>query len=98
MVSVTLEDVPFNHAKSHLRLLEYGILGYPVVCSDLTPYRGDFPVTRVRNRHRDWVEAIREHVTDLAASAERGDVLRAHVRKHWLLENNLDVWLEGWLA
>jgi GT2 family glycosyltransferase len=93
-----LEDVPFNHAKSHLRLLEYGILGYPVVCSDLTPYRGDFPVTRVRNRHRDWVEAIREHVTDLAASAERGDVLRAHVRKHWLLENNLDVWLEGWLA
>ena len=92
-----LEDVPFNHAKSHLRLLEYGILGYPVVCSDLTPYRGDFPVTRVRNRHRDWVEAIRAHVSDLDATAEQGDALRKHVREHWLLENNLDAWLEGWL-
>jgi GT2 family glycosyltransferase len=92
-----LEDVPFNHAKSHLRLLEYGILGYPVVCSDITPYRGDFPVTRVRNRYRDWVEAIREHVADLDALAAQGDALRSHVREHWLLENNLDAWMRGWL-
>ena len=92
-----LEDVAFNHSKSSLRLLEYGILGYPVVCSDLTPYRGDFPVTRVRNRFRDWVEAIRGHMADLDATAAQGDALRGHVRQHWLLENNLDRWLQGWL-
>lgn len=92
-----LEDVPFNHAKSHLRLLEYGILGYPVVCSDITPYRGDFPVTRVRNRFRDWVEAIRAHLADLDATAQQGDALRRHVRERWLLEENLDAWLQGWL-
>jgi hypothetical protein len=92
-----LEDVPFNHAKSHLRLLEYGILGYPVVCSDLTPYRGAFPVTRVRNRHRNWVEAVREHLSDLDATHAAGDRLREHVREHWLLERNLDAWLRGWL-
>lgn len=92
-----LEDVPFNHAKSHLRLLEFGILGYPVVCSDLTPYRGDFPVTRVRNRFRDWADAIRDHIADLDATARQGDALREYVRNHWLLENNLNVWLGGWL-
>lgn len=92
-----LEDVPFNHAKSHLRLLEYGILGYTVIASDLTPYQGDYPVTLVRNKYKDWVEAIREHVHDLDESHRRGDLLQAYVRDHWVLEKNLSVWLNGWL-
>jgi glycosyltransferase involved in cell wall biosynthesis len=92
-----LEDVPFNHAKSHLRLLEYGIMGYPVVCTDITPYRGDYPVTRVPNKFKAWVEAIREHVSDRDELARRGDALREHVRANWILEDNLDVWLRAWL-
>jgi hypothetical protein len=92
-----LEDNPFNEAKSHLRLLEYGILGYPVVCSDIYPYQGDFPVTRVSNRYRDWIKAIREAVADRAALAAAGDRLREQVRTHWLLEQNLDDWIGAWL-
>ncbi|WP_308388911.1 glycosyltransferase [Acidithiobacillus sp. AMEEHan] len=92
-----LEDNPFNEAKSHLRLLEYGILGYPVVCSDVYPYQGDFPVVRVNNRYRDWMRAIREAVSDRQALAEMGNHLREKVRAHWLLENHLDDWLAAWL-
>ncbi|MDO8892021.1 MAG: glycosyltransferase [Sulfurimicrobium sp.] len=92
-----LEDIPLNHAESHLRLLEYGMLGYPVICTDITPYRGAYPVTRVKNRTRDWVEAIREHVSDLDELARRGDVLRDFVREKWMLEDNLDSWLKAWL-
>ncbi|MHB1530763.1 rhamnan synthesis F family protein [Acidithiobacillus sp.] len=92
-----LEDNPFNEAKSHLRLLEYGVLGYPVVCSDLTPYQGDFPVWRVANRYRDWIRAIREAVSDRDALARQGDLLREKVRQQWLLEDHLDVWLQAWL-
>ncbi|MBU2787401.1 glycosyltransferase [Acidithiobacillus sp. YTS05] len=92
-----LEDNPFNEAKSHLRLLEYGILGYPVVCSDVHPYQGDFPVVRVSNRYRDWMKAIREAIADRQALAEMGDRLREQVRAHWLLENRLDDWLAAWL-
>ncbi len=92
-----LEDNPFNEAKSHLRLLEYGVLGYPVVCSDLTPYQGDFPVWRVANRYRDWLKTIREAVSDRAALARQGDLLREKVRQQWLLEDHLDVWLQAWL-
>ncbi len=92
-----LEDVPFNHGKSHLRLLEYGVLGYPVICTDITPYRGDYPVTRVTNRFKDWVDAIRSHVAERDALARRGDVLRDYINANWILEDNLDVWAKAWL-
>lgn len=92
-----LEDVPFNHAKSHLRLLEYGILGYPVVCTDITPYRGDYPVTRVPNRFKAWQEAILERVREREALRQEGERLRAYIRREWILEDHLDRWLKVWL-
>ncbi len=92
-----LEDVPFNHGKSHLRLLEYGVLGYPVICTDITPYRGDYPVTRVPNKFKDWVEAIRSHVADRDELARRGDALREYIEAKWMLEDHLDVWVKSWL-
>ena len=92
-----LEIHAFNEAKSHLKLLEYGILGYPVICTDIAPYQGDFPVTRLKNRFQNWVKAIREHAADLDECGRRGDALRNHVVRHWILEDNLDVWLDAWL-
>jgi GT2 family glycosyltransferase len=92
-----LEDVPFNHGKSHLRLLEYGVLGYPVICTDITPYRGDYPVTRVPSRFKDWVDAIRSHVADRDELARRGDVLRDYINANWILEDHLDIWQRAWL-
>ena len=93
-----LQDHPFNTCKSNLRLLEYGACGYPVVCSDLPPYRGDLPATRVRNRRQDWIDAIRMHLADLPASLAAGHALRAAVRRDWMLEGpGLDTWRRAWL-
>lgn len=92
-----LELNPFNDSKTNLRLLEYGALGYPVICTDFTPYQGDFPVTRVKNDTKAWVNAIREHIADLDAAARMGDALREKVMQEWVLEDNLDVWLKAWL-
>jgi glycosyltransferase involved in cell wall biosynthesis len=33
-----LADVPFNHGKSNLRILQYWATGYPVIASDVGPY------------------------------------------------------------
>lgn len=88
-----LEDHPFNVAKSNLRLLEYGVLGWPVVCTDLEPYRGA-PVKRVANTATAWIEAIRERVHDLDAAEGEGDRLRSWVLAHWMLEDHLGQWLE----
>jgi hypothetical protein len=92
-----LEEHPFNEAKSNLRLLEYGVLGYPVVCSDILPYQGGLPVTRVANRQRDWVRAIRDRVADRAACRRAGTELRAAVLRDWMLEDHLDEWKRAWL-
>ena len=94
-----LEQNRFNECKSNLRLLEYGACAVPVVCSDVGPYRGDeLPVTRVRNRHRDWVGAIRDHLVDATARATVGDALRTMVQRDWMLAGSgLEEWREAWL-
>jgi O-antigen biosynthesis protein len=92
-----LEHHPFNEAKSNLRLLEYGILGYPVLCTDIVPYQGALPVTRVANRHVTWIRAIRELVADRGALRRFGEKLRAAVAANWLLDDHLDDCLRAWL-
>ncbi|MEI2417576.1 glycosyltransferase [Orrella sp. JC864] len=94
-----LEDNLFNRCKSNLRLLEYGACGFPVVCSDIMPYRGPLPVTRVKPRFKDWVEAIRMHTHDLDATAKAGDALRQAVLQNWMLDQkHAAYWLSQWLA
>jgi GT2 family glycosyltransferase len=91
-----LEICAFNEAKSNLHLLEFGILGYPVVCTDIFPYRTDDPpVTRLPNVPKKWIAAIRERIADLDALAREGDALREWVRKNYLLENRLDEWMSA---
>ena len=92
-----LEMNAFNEAKSPLKLLEYGVLGYPVVCTDILPYQGDFPVTRVPNRARTWIDAIRAHLADPVEAGRKGAELRSHVLEHWMLEDHLDEWQAAWL-
>ncbi|WP_211263688.1 glycosyltransferase [Stenotrophomonas terrae] len=94
-----LEENRFNECKSNLRLLEYGACAVPVVCSDVGPYRDPaLPVTRVRNRHREWVGAIREHLADADVRRLAGDALKSVVHRDWMLEGaGLDEWRAAWL-
>ncbi len=94
-----VEQNLFNECKSNLRLLEYGACGFPVICSDVRCYQGDgLPVTRVKNRFRDWVDAIRTHINDFDSAARAGDELRAAVLNGWMLEGeNLEAWRKAWL-
>ena len=93
-----LESHIFNDCKSNLRLLEYGACGFPVVCSDALPYRCNLPVTRVKNRYKDWMDAIRMHTNDLDAAAAAGDALRDAIQSDWMLEGpHLSDWLQAWM-
>jgi glycosyltransferase involved in cell wall biosynthesis len=91
-----LELHPFNESKSNLRLLEYGVLGWPVICTDIYPYRtNNPPVIYVQNQVDEWVAAIRQILADKAALADAGSALKAWVLKHYMLEDHLDEWLEA---
>lgn len=86
---VPLEDNAFNAAKSNLRLLEFGILGWPVICSDVYPYR-EAPVTRVKNRYKDWEKAFLSKISDAAALKNEGDQLKKWVEENYMLEDHVD--------
>ena len=86
-----LEVHPFNEAKSNLRLLEYGVFGWPVICTDIYPYQ-DAPVKCIRNNKQEWLNAIRERIHDLDAAYKEGDVLMQWVRGNHMLNDHVDEW------
>lgn len=87
-----LELNRFNTAKSNLRLLEYGAVGYPVIATDILPYR-NAPVTRVPNNPKSWINVIRDHIHELEATRLAGEQLREWVLSNWMLAQHLDEWL-----
>lgn len=89
-----LDVNPFNEAKSNLRLLEYGAMRWPVVCTDIYPYQ-KAPVTRVSNTTAEWVSAIREKLSDRPAARREGEALRAWVEASFVLQAHADEWLEA---
>lgn len=60
---VPLNDIPFNHAKSTIKGLEYASAGVPFVASGLPEYQrlADDGVGRIANTSEDWVR----HLTEL---------------------------------
>ncbi|UUE34839.1 glycosyltransferase [Pectobacterium aroidearum] len=95
---VPLEYNQFNECKSNLRLMELGACGVPVICTDIEPYRCNLPVTRVDNRFKSWMDAIRIHLAEMDATERMGDQLRDAVYQDWMLEGDgLTDWLQAWL-
>ncbi|MCB1886717.1 MAG: glycosyltransferase [Rhodocyclaceae bacterium] len=94
-----LEIHPFNECKSNLRLLEYGALGWPVVCTDIDPYRTDAPpVIRLENRPDAWIDAIECQLADRDQLRTSGSHLRDWVHANYMLEANLDPWMSALLG
>jgi glycosyltransferase involved in cell wall biosynthesis len=87
-----LVDNLFNRCKSNLRLLEYGAMGWPVVCSDVYPYRTDDPpAVRVVNDTQAWVQAIRT----LYAPEVRQQLGQSLAK--WVDEKfHLNQWVDEW--
>lgn len=59
---VPLNDVPFNHAKSFIKGLEYAAAGVPFIASGLPEYQylADSGVGRVANNEADWLYHLEE--------------------------------------
>lgn len=57
---IPLNDIPFNHAKSNLKGLEYSAAGIPFVAQDLPEYQRlhDLGVGRVAHGPEEWVTQV----------------------------------------
>ena len=92
-----LDVLPYNDAKSNLRLLELGAMGYPVICSaGVGAFEYDLPVTRVENRPDAWIAAIVAAIADRDALANQGDILRGSIHAGWMLSGRAQDWATAW--
>lgn len=88
-----LERNIFNECKSNLRLLEYGAASYPVICTDIVPYREqNAPVIRLDNQTDLWIDAIRTAISDIDKLRKSGQALHDWVWQHYDLEHHLPHW------
>lgn len=91
-----LEDNAFNACKSNLRLLEYGAMSWPVVCSDVYPYQSDDPpVLRVPNDHDAWLEALGRLIRDAELRRAHGQALNDWLHRHYVLDNHAGAWFQA---
>jgi glycosyltransferase involved in cell wall biosynthesis len=78
-----LNDIPFNHAKSDIKLLEYSAAGIPWVGSALSSYSQlvqDWGMGRVAKRPKDWIKHLKQ-LKDPNARSSEGASLREAVWK-----------------
>ncbi|HET9650657.1 MAG TPA: glycosyltransferase [Usitatibacter sp.] len=77
-----LADHPFNRAKSDLKVLEYGVLGIPVIASAVGAYR-ETPAWLVGG-FDEWIDAVRSFARDRQSAHAQGHILR-----QWVLTNRM---------
>lgn len=87
-----LEDNHFNRCKSNLRLLEYGAMGWPVVCSDVYPYRTDHPPVIRCSDTQAWIDALEKLIAEPALRQDLGRQLHEWVDQRYRLRH----WLPSW--
>lgn len=91
MAIAPLVDNSFNHAKSNLKLLEYGALSLPTICSDTKNYINS-PAIVIENDPQKWTDAILELANNTALRTQKAQLLYQWVHDHYFLEDHLDQW------
>ncbi|HRD34350.1 MAG TPA: glycoside hydrolase family 99-like domain-containing protein [Rhodocyclaceae bacterium] len=86
----------FNECKSNLRLLEYGILGIPVIATDIVPYQCGLPVALLPNDAAAWTREIRARIGASDALRADGSSLRDAILQNWTVDTHLPGWVSAW--
>lgn len=94
-----LGDNPFNHCKSSMKYLEYSALGLPGVYSRITPYASqitDGVNGFLASSPDEWREKICRLIEDSQLRQEVGAAAQDSVRRHWLLRDHAQEWVEAY--
>ena len=92
------EDSTVNRFKDAFSLLELAACGIPVVCSAVDSLQNHISATRVKNRHKDWLLAVRSSLYLREDLATRSAQLRQELKEtDWSDEMMLQQRLKAWL-
>jgi len=89
-----LEINEFNKCKSNLRLLEYGACRFPVVASNIEPYK-DLPCECVDNTTESWLNGIKK-LEDKTYRDNLAISLHNKVISDFILEDNISGIVRSW--
>lgn len=91
---VPLRDVPFNHAKSFIKGLEYAAAGIPFIASDLPEYRFLFEagIGRIASNQDEWIY----HFDELLNKDIRKD--ESEINKELLSDFTIEKRADDWDA
>lgn len=86
-----LTDCDFNRAKSNLRILEYATCKYPVVASDVHPYRTFKKEAILCKEKEDWYEALERLVLNEAKRKEIAEKTYRKAKKEYNVWSNCKI-------
>ena len=92
-----LVDNLFNRCKSHLKFLEYGVMGAPGVFSRLEPYTAIVQHGQnglLANSLDEWEENLTKLIEDPALRLRLAINAQQTIREKWLLSKNAFLWRE----
>lgn len=93
-----LEDIPFNHGKSNLRLLQHALTGSPVVASDVGEYGRFRNALHVkRNDPELWEKAIAGLLDNPKLRGELIEGAKKEVMERYDIEKNTSYWAEFYI-
>jgi glycosyltransferase involved in cell wall biosynthesis len=78
-----LNDIPFNHAKSWIKAIEYAAAGIPVVMSDVGEYRrlhDQYGIGRLASTKDEWINHLME-LKDYTARTPEAVRIRKQVKE-----------------
>ena len=100
-----LLDNKFNHSKSNVKVLEYGMCEVPAVVSNSAAYRGDEGwVSLIEDNSQDeWYKCLKSLIVDKVMRRETGTLLKKYITEKYDIGNNVKLWesafkntLNGW--
>lgn len=83
-------DNSFGNCKSDLKLKEYAALGYPVIASDVRPYRDarrDGAPVLLADTYDDWYEALKSLIDHESLRQEMGKKAKEWSEKNWIQDH-----------
>lgn len=93
-----LIDSRFNRCKSDLKFLEYGMVGLPVVASNVTPYSRSIKNGEngyLAKNAKGWLKYLRLLITDYETRARIAAEARAFAETR-LITDNVDRWVKAY--
>jgi glycosyltransferase involved in cell wall biosynthesis len=89
-----LNDIPFNHAKSWIKAIEYAAAGVPFVATDISEYKrlqNEYGIGRTASTLEEWSHHIEELCHPTVRNKEAKDQ-RVLVREHLDVHNMAQKW------